>query len=188
MVHTMQGQRIAFMVAPRGIKRTEFTGPWQAVREAGATPHLLAEDREVLRVFDEQNVQQSMLIDEVLMDADVDDYDGVVLTGGGIDSTLHEIPQAVQLVRQFVAAGKPMAAISESLRTLLNADVVRGRRISCPSTLETELRDAGAECVDENVVSDNGIVSSRNLDDVPAFCQQIVERFGRVAPLSVARR
>jgi protease I len=185
---TMYGQRIAFMVAPKGIKRTEFTGPWRAIQEAGGTPVLLAEDREVLRVFDEENNQHAMFIEKVLMDADADDYDGAVLTAGGVDSTLHMIPQAVQLVSRFVASGKPVAAASESLRTLINADVVRGRRVSCASTLETHLREAGAECVDMDVVADDGLVTSRNLDQIPAFCQQIVERFGRVAPLAVGRQ
>lgn len=188
MAHTMQGRRIAFLVDPEGIKSTEFIGPWRAVQEAGGTPELLAENRELLRAFDEQNQQIAMLIDRVLMDADVDDYDGAVLTGGGIDSTLHRVPQAVRLISEFVAAGRPVAAINESLRTLIAADVVRGRRISCASTLETVLRDAGADCVDENVVADNGLVTSRNLDDIPAFCRQLVETFGRVAPLNAGRQ
>ncbi len=188
MTYTMSGRRIAFLVAPKGIKGTEFTEPWRAVQRAGGIPELVAEDRELLRTFDEENKQVTVLIDRVLMDADADDYDGVVLTAGGVDSTLHRIPQAIQLVRDFVAAGKPVAATSESVRTLIAADVLRGRRVSCAAGLENELREAGAECVDEDVVTDYGLITSHNLRDVPAFCRQLVESFGRKAPLAASQQ
>ncbi|MPZ66675.1 MAG: protease [Pseudonocardiaceae bacterium] len=177
---------MAFLVTLEGIKRAEFIEPWRAVQEVGGTPDLIAARPDMLRAFDDQDNQITMRVKQGTHDASVDAYDGLVLTGGGVDSeTLHADPRAMRLVSEFVAQGKPVAAIGESVATLIKADVVRGRRVSTQPALEGELRDAGAECVAEPVVVDNGLVTSRNLDDVPAFCQGLVEEFGRVAGLAV---
>lgn len=185
MPYTLAGRSVAFLVALVGIKRTEFLEPWRAVEEAGGTPELIAQSQDTLRAFDHDDQQVTMYVTAGIHDASVGNYTGLVLTGGGVDAdTLHSDPHARRLIHEFFAAGRPVAAIGESVRTLVEADVVRGRRISCMSTLEGRLRDAGAECVDEQVVVDNALITSRNLDDVPAFCQKIVEEFGTVATLA----
>lgn len=186
MPYTMQGRSVAFLVALEGIKRAEFIDPWRTVQDAGGTPDLIAQSPDMLRAFDHDDNQVTMRVKQGIHNASVDDYDGLVLTGGGVDpETLHADPRAMRLVSEFRAQGKPVAAIGESVRTLIKADVVRGRRVSAKDTLEAELRDAGAECVEEPVVVDNGLVTSRDLDDVAAFCQGLVEEFGRAAGLAV---
>ncbi len=186
MPYTMQGCSVVFLIALEGIKRAEFLDPWRAVQEAGGTPELMAARPDMLRAFDHEENQITMRVKQGTHDASADVYDGLVLTGSGVDSeTLHADPHALRLVRDFIAQGKPVAAIGESVETLAKADVVRGRRVSVTPTFEAQLRDAGAECVEEQVVVDDGLVTSRNLDDVPAFCQKLVEEFGKETSLTV---
>lgn len=185
MSYTMVNRSVAFLVGLEGIKRFEFLEPWRAVEEAGGTPELIAQSQDLLRAFDRQDNQVTMYVKEGVHSVSAADYDGLVLTGGGVDAdALHRDRHALRLVHEFLAEDKPVAAIGEAVRTLAEADVVRGRRISCPSTMVTGVRGAGAECVDEPVVVDNGLVTSGNLDDVPAFCNKLVEQFGSVTPLA----
>jgi protease I len=178
---TMPGRRVGFLVAPEGIKRTEFTTPWRAVQETGVQPELVAEIRDIVRAFDDQNQQWNMYVDKVFAQTDVDDYDGLVLTGGGFASdTLNTLPEALRLVREFVVdEDKPVGAIGQSVRTLSEAGAVSGRRISCAPDMEAGLRDAGAECVDEDVVVHDGLVTSRSVDAVDGFCRALVAEFAQ---------
>lgn len=185
MAYTLVGRSVAFLVALEGIKRAEFLDPWRAVQEAGGTPKLIAQSQDLLRAFDHQDEQVTMQVDEGVHDTSAAHYDGLVLTGGGIDTdTLHQDPHALRLVKQFFDAGKPVAAIGESVRTLAEAGVVSGRQVSCRSALQDHLRQRGAECVDERVAVHNGVVTSSTIEDVPVFCQKLVEEFGRVASLA----
>lgn len=185
MHNTLPGPRVAFLVAPGGMKRLELTEPWRALQEAGVQPELVAETRDLVRAFDDQNEHWTMLVDKVFPEADVDDYDGAVVVGGGMESeTLYTLPDALRLVAKFVAQNKPVAAIGHSMRTLIEADVVSGRRISCVPELRTKMRDAGAECLDDAVVVDDGLLTSRNLGDVTAFCRNLVEKVVGQRPLT----
>lgn len=176
MPTTLHGRRVAFLVAPEGIKQTELTEPWQAVQEAGGIPVLVAAKAEPVFAFDQRNHARTFHVDEVTASADVDEYAGLVLTGGGPDTdTLYTVPDAVRLVPEFFAQGKPVAAISHSSRTMIEAGLVRGRRMTSGPDLADELREAGADWVDEAVVVDQGLVTSRTRDDLPAFCEKLVE-------------
>lgn len=179
MATTLHGRRVAFLVAPEGIKQTELTEPWRAVEEAGGTPVLVAATTEPVFAFDHQNNGRTFHVDEVTASANVDDYDGLVLAGGGPDSdTLRTVPDAVHLVDKFVSRGRPVAAISASPRTLIEAGLARGRRMTSGPNLADEVRNAGADWVDDAVVVDQGLVTSRTRDDLPAFCDKLVEEIG----------
>jgi protease I len=147
----LTGKRVAFVVAPEGTEQVELTEPWKAVKQAGGQPELVST-------------------------APGKVHDAVVLPGGVANPDfLRTNPNAVRFVRDFFAQQKPVAAICHAPWTLIEADVVRGRRMTSWPSLQTDLRNAGAEWVDEQVVVDNGLVTSRKPDDLPAFCGKVIE-------------
>ncbi len=178
MANELAGKRVAFVVAPEGVEQAELTRPWEAVREAGGRPELLSTSPGRVQGFEHLDRGDRFPVDRVLKDAAVDDYDALVLPGGVANPDfLRTVPDAVRFVGGFFSARKPVAAICHAAWTLIEADVVRGRRLTSWPSLRTDLRNAGAEWVDEEVVVDSGLVTSRKPADLPAFCGKLVEEF-----------
>ncbi|KAA9161823.1 type 1 glutamine amidotransferase [Amycolatopsis acidicola] len=176
MADRLAGKRVAFVVAPEGIEQVELTEPWRAVKEAGGTPELLSTQSGTVQAFDHLDKADTFPVDKVIGDASAGDYDGLVLPGGVANPDfLRTDKSAVSFVGEFFRQQKPVAAICHAPWTLVEADVVRGRRLTSWPSLQTDLRNAGAEWVDEEVVVDNGLVTSRNPHDLPAFCAKLVE-------------
>jgi protease I len=180
---SLDSKKIAFLVATEGVEQVELTEPWKAVEKEGGQPHLVvAGDGTTVQAFNHLDPADTFDADRSVQDARVEDYDGLVLPGGVANPDfLRTVPEAVAFVRGFAAAGKPVAVICHGPWTLIEADAVRGRRITSWPSLQTDLRNAGAEWTDEEVVVDrNGagpLVSSRNPDDLPAFTRAIAEVF-----------
>jgi protease I len=172
----LDGKKIAFLAAD-GVEQSELTEPWKAVEQEGGTPELISlEDGEIQGVENELDKLDTFKVDAVVADADPSDYDGLVLPGGVINpDKLRADEDAVAFVRSFVEASKPVAAICHGPWTLVEADVVSGRRMTSYPSIRTDLRNAGADVVDEEVVVDKGLVTSRSPDDLDAFCSKLVE-------------
>jgi protease I len=174
----LTGKTIAFLVATEGIEQVELTEPWSAVEDAGGTPRLLSTDSGKVQAFRHLDKADTFAVDAVVADADPASYDGLVLPGGVANpDALRLDADAVAFVRDYVASGRPVAAICHAPWTLVEADVVRGRRMTSWPSLETDLRNAGADWVDEEVVVDGKLVTSRKPDDLPAFNEAMVELF-----------
>jgi protease I len=180
MATKLEGRKIAFLVAQEGIEEVELTEPRKAVEKAGATTELVAPEAGEVQAFDHLDKSNTYKVDRTLDDADAGDYDGLVLPGGVANpDQLRMDSRAVRFVADFFVAGKPVGVICHGPWTLVEADVVRGRRITSWPSLQTDIRNAGGEWVDEEVVVDDGLVSSRKPDDLPAFCEAIVEQFAK---------
>lgn len=178
MADKLQGKRIAFLVATEGIEQVELTEPWKAVEEAGGTPELISTEAGEAQAFNHLDKADTFKVDRTVDEADPSEYDGLVLPGGVANpDNLRMDAKAVGFVRGFFEQAKPVGAICHAPWTLIEADVLRGRTITSWPSLQTDLRNAGATWVDEEVVVDEGLVSSRNPDDLPAFCAKIVEEF-----------
>jgi protease I len=178
MADKLQGKRIAFLVASEGIEQVELTEPWKAVEEAGGTPELISTESGEAQAFNHLDKADTFKVDRTVDEADPSEYDGLVLPGGVANpDNLRMHPEAVAFARGFFEQAKPVGVICHGPWTLIEADVLRGRTITSWPSLQTDLRNAGANWVDEEVVVDEGLVSSRNPDDLPAFCAKIVEEF-----------
>ncbi|NLC61180.1 MAG: type 1 glutamine amidotransferase [Gammaproteobacteria bacterium] len=166
------------IVATDGVEQVELTEPRKAVEEAGATVRLLSIKDGEIQGMHHDKPGDKLKVDGLVADAKVDDFDALILPGGVQNpDTLRMDEDAVKFVRDFVNSGKPVGVICHGPWVLVEADVVRGRRMTSWPSVRTDLRNAGAEVVDEEVVVDNGLVSSRKPDDLPAFCRKIVEEF-----------
>lgn len=178
MFDRLRGKRIAFLMANEGVEQVELTEPLEAVRAAGAEVELLAPEQGEVQAFNHLDRGERFPVDRAVGDADVGEYDGLVLPGGVANpDQLRARPEAVEFVRAFFDSGKPIGAICHGPWTLVEADVVRGRTLTSWPSLRTDLRNAGAEWVDEEVHVDQGLVSSRKPDDLAAFNVKIVEEF-----------
>jgi protease I len=178
VANELQGKKIAFLVAPEGVEQVELTEPWEAVRNAGATPELLSTDSGEVQAFNHLDKADTFPVDRVVSEASASEYDGLVLPGGVANPDFLRMDEAaVHFVRSFFEQGKPVGVICHGPWTLVEADVLRGRTITSWPSLQTDIRTAGGTWVDEEVVTDEGLVSSRNPDDLPAFCAKIVEEF-----------
>jgi protease I len=175
--HKLQGKKIAFIAADM-VEQVELEKPWKAVEEAGGTPELISIESGEIQVFDHYDKAGSFKVDKTVGESRLDDYDGLVIPGGvGNPDTLRQDEDVVEFVKSFFEAGKPVAAICHGPWVLVEADVVRGRKLTSFPSLKTDIRNAGGNWVDEQVVVDNGLVTSRNPDDLPAFCDKLVEEF-----------
>jgi protease I len=173
----LQGKKIAFLASDM-VEQVELTEPWKAVEQAGAKAELVSIKSGEIQGFDHYDKADTFKVDKQASDARAADYDGLVLPGGvGNPDNLRQDPDAVEFVRAFFEAGKPVAVICHGPWTLIEADVVRGRTLTSFPSIKTDLRNAGATWVDEEVVVDNGLVSSRKPDDLPAFCKKMIEEF-----------
>jgi deglycase len=174
---SLQGKRIAFLATDM-VEQVELTEPWNAVKKAGAQPELLSIEDGEIQGFNHYDKADKFKVDKQLSAARMDDYDGLVLPGGvGNPDTLRMDDDAVEFVRSFFEAGKPVAAICHAPWLLLEADVVRGRKLTSFWSVKTDVRNAGGNWVDEKVVVDSGLVTSRSPDDLPAFNEKLVEEF-----------
>jgi protease I len=180
MAHELQGKTVAFLVANEGVEQVELVEPWQTVEAAGGTPHLVAPEAGPVQAFNHLDRGRQFDPDGTAGAADPASYDALVLPGGVANpDQLRTRPEAVDLVRAFFEAGKPVAAICHAPWTLIEADVVRGRTLTSWPSLRTDLRNAGASWVDEEVVvctaGPNTLVTSRKPDDLKAFCTELVD-------------
>ena len=182
MTGHLSGKRVAFLVANEGVEQVELTDPWQAVEQEGGTPVLIAPRRGQVQAFHHLDKAARFPVQVEVADARVADYDGLVLPGGVANpDQLRIVRRAVAFVRGFVDAGKPVAAICHAPWTLIEAEAVRGKTLTSWPSLRTDLRNAGAEWVDEEVVlsPEAGylLVTSRKPDDLPGFCREMVKAF-----------
>lgn len=178
MAPQLSGKKIAFLVAQEGVEEVELTKPWDAVAQAGGTPVLIAPEAGEVQAFNHLDKGSTYTVDETIENAEPGDYDGVVLPGGVANpDELRTQKRAVSFLRKVFSEGKPVGVICHGPWTLVEADLVRDRKITSWPSLKTDIRNAGGEWVDEEVVVDQGLVSSRKPDDLPAFCAKIVEEF-----------
>jgi protease I len=178
MAQALNGKKIAFLVANEGVEQVELTEPWKAVEKAGGDPDLISIEAGQVQAFNHLDKADKFDVDRTVDEVDGSEYDALVLPGGVANPDfLRMNEQAVSFARSFFEAGKPVGVICHGPWTLVEADVVRGRRLASWPSLKTDIRNAGGEWVDEQVVTDHGLVSSRNPDDLPAFCSKIVEEF-----------
>jgi deglycase len=177
----LNGKRIAFLATDM-VEQVELTAPWKAVEQAGGTPELISLEEGEIQAFNHYDKADKFSVDRTVADASPDEYDALVLPGGvGNPDTLRMNENAVGFARSFVDSGKPVAVICHGPWTLVEADVVRGRTITSFPSVKTDIRNAGGNWVDEEVVVDEGLVSSRWPDDLPAFCAKLVEEFAEGA-------
>jgi protease I len=177
MANELNGKTIAFLAAD-GVEQVELTEPWKAVEQAGGTPELVSVDDGEIQGFNHLDKADTFKVDKTAKDADASDYDGLVLPGGVANPDfLRTDEDAVGFVKSFFEQAKPVGVICHGPWTLVEADVVRGRTLTSWPSVRTDLENAGAKWVDEEVVVDEGLTSSRNPDDLPAFCAKIVEEF-----------
>jgi protease I len=166
------------VLATDGVEQVELDRPWQALEEAGAEPELVSFEAGTIQAFEHIDRGDTRKVDATLGDADPDDYAALVLPGGVINGDfVRADADAVAFVKAFFDAGKPVAAICHAPWVLVEADVVRGRRMTSWPSLQTDLRNAGAKWVDEELVVDGNLITSRKPDDLDAFCAAIVEEF-----------
>ena len=179
MANELNGKKIAFLAAD-GVEQVELTEPWKAVEEAGGQPELLSIESGEIQAFNHLDHGDTFPVDKEVAQADAGDYDGLVLPGGVANPDfLRGDENAVGFVRDFFEQGKPVGVICHGPWTIVEAGVVKGRTITSWPTLRTDIRNAGGNWVDEEVVVDNGLVSSRKPDDLPAFCATLVEQLAR---------
>jgi protease I len=178
MADELNGKRIAFLMANEGVEQVELVKPLETVREAGAEAEILAPEAGEVQAFNHLDKGDTFAVDTVVGEADAGEYDALVLPGGVANpDQLRTKDEALRFVRSFFEAGKPVGVICHGPWTLIDAGVVEGRTITSWPSLKTDLRNAGAEWVDEEVHVDQGLVSSRKPDDLGAFDAKIVEEF-----------
>jgi protease I len=171
----LDGKRIAFL-ATDGVEQVELTEPLDAVRDEGAEVDVISLKKGEFQGFEHLDKGQTFTADKAVKDASADDYDGLVLPGGVANPDfLRSDEDAVRFVRSFVEAKKPVGAICHGPWTLVEADVIKGRTLTSWPSLQTDIRNAGATWVDEEVHVDQGLVTSRKPDDLPAFNAKVIE-------------
>jgi protease I len=174
----LDGKRVAFLVANEGIEQAELEQPWQAVVDAGGTPELVATEAGKVQAFNHLTPADTFAVDRTTAEVAATDYDGLVLPGGVANAdTIRTDEDAIRFVGQVVSAHLPIAVICHGPWILTEVDAVRGRTMTSWPSLQTDLRNAGANWVDEEVQVDRGMVSSRKPDDLPAFCAAMLDAF-----------
>jgi len=173
----LEGKRIAFLATDM-VEQVELTEPWKAVRDEGAKVELVSLEEGKIQGFNHYDKGDLFGVDRVVEEASVSDYDALVIPGGvGNPDTMRTDENAVAFVRDFFEQGKPVGVICHGPWMLVEAGVVRGRKVTSWPSLQTDIRNAGGEWVDKEVVVDQGLVTSRKPDDLPAFNEKIVEEF-----------
>jgi protease I len=178
MATTLNGRRVAILAAD-GVERVELEQPRKALDDAGAhTVVVSIADGEIQARDNDLTDAGTFGVEALVGDASVEDYDALLLPGGTVNpDKLRTDESAVLFVRTFVQSGKPVASICHGPWSFIEADVARGRRLTSFPSIRTDLRNAGADVVDEEVVTDGNITTSRSPDDLPAFCERIVQEF-----------
>ncbi len=175
----LSGKKVAFLATDM-VEQVELTEPWKAVADAGAEPELVSLEPGEIQGFNHYDKADKFSVDRTVEEASADDYDGLVLPGGvGNPDTLRTNEDAVRFVREFFEAGKPVAAICHAPWMLIEADVADGRRLTSYWSIQTDVRSAGGNWVDQDVVVDGNLVTSRSPDDLPAFNTEVLELFAR---------
>jgi protease I len=178
----LNGGKVAFLVAQEGIEQVELTEPWKAVEDAGGEPVLVSLEAGKVQAFNHLDKADTFAVDQTVADADVSTFLGLVLPGGVANpDQLRTDGDAVAFVESFFTEDKPVAAICHAPWSLVEADVVRGRTLTSWPSLRTDLTNAGATWVDEEVVVDGKLVTSRKPDDLPAFTEAMVDMFTKAA-------
>jgi protease I len=177
MVESLKGKRIAIL-ATNGFEQSELEEPKKALEKAGAKTEVVSPAKDMIRGWKHTEWGTSVPVDVELERANASQYDGLVLPGGVINpDALRLVPQAIEFIRAFSTARKPIAAICHGPWTLINAGAVRGRKVTSWPSLRVDLENAGATWVDREVVVDQGLVTSRKPDDLPAFNAKMIEEF-----------
>jgi protease I len=180
MENALAGKRVALLVAD-GFEQVELTEPMQALIDAGADAQIVSPEEDLVWGWKHTKWGSKFDIDVALDDARAEDFDALVLPGGVMNpDKLRGNKHALYFVREFFTAGKPVAAICHGPWTMIDAGVVRGRTLTSYHTIKTDLQNAGAHWVDEEVVVDGNLVTSRSPKDLPAFCKRMVEQFATV--------
>jgi protease I len=176
---SLSNRRVAILIAPQGTEEPEFSKPLAALREAGANVTVIGlETGEAHTVNNDLEPGAHFPVDRAIADVTADEFDALVIPGGCVGADkLRASEDVVDFVRDFFVAAKPVGVICHAPWLLVEADVLEGRTLTSWATLRTDLENAGANWIDEEVVSDRGLVSSRNPHDLPAFCATIVEEF-----------
>ena len=162
--------KVAFLTATEGVEAVELTDPWEALRNAGHDTELISTESGTVQLFNHLDKTETQKVDKVVKDVSVDDYDALVLPGGVANpDELRTNDDAVQFVKDFVASGKPVAAICHAPWTLVEANVVKGRTLTSWPSLKTDIENAGGTWVDHDVWVEGNLITSRNPNDLPAF-------------------
>jgi protease I len=178
MAGMLDGKSVAILMDNEGVEEVELTEPMSALKAAGARVTLVAPKQGEIQAFNHHDRGGTYVADRSVRDCSADDFDALMLPGGVINADrLRMDGDAVRFVRAFFEAGKPVAAICHAPWTLIEAEVVRGRTLTSYPSLQTDLRNAGAEWMDEEVITDHGLVTSRRPGDLPAFCSKMIEEF-----------
>jgi protease I len=179
VANELQGKKIAILLAPVGTEQVEFEESKKAVESEGATVDVVGlQTGDAQTMNSDVNPGDTFTVEKTFSEVSADEYDGLVVPGGSVGADkLRGSDEAVSFVHSFFDQAKPVGVICHGPWTLVEADVVKGRTLTSYPTLKTDIRNAGGNWVDEEVVVDQGLVTSRNPDDVPAFCAKIVEEF-----------
>jgi protease I len=182
----LNGKRVAFLATDM-VEQVELAEPWKAVEQAGGSPELISLEEGEIQGFDHYDKADTFQVDRTVEDASVDDYDGLVIPGGvGNPDTMRADENAVRFVREFMESGKPLAVICHGPWMLVEAGVVRGKKLTSFASIKTDVKNAGGDWVDEEVVVDGNLVTSRQPDDIPAFNEKLLELIER-APVGAGR-
>jgi protease I len=182
----LNGKKVAFLATDM-VEQVELTKPWEAVEQAGAKPELVSLESGEIQGFNHYDKADTFQVDRTVGDVSPDDYDALVIPGGvGNPDTMRMDENAVRFVREFFESGKPMGVICHAPWMLVEADVARGRTLTSFWSIQTDVKNAGGSWVDQEVVVDANLVTSRNPDDIPAFNEKLVELIER-APVGALR-
>jgi protease I len=171
----LSNKKVAILTE-EGFEQVELTSPKEALEAAGATVHIISPKSGKIKAWDKTDWGIEIDVDKILSDASPDDYDALVLPGGVLNpDKLRQNKDAVAFASAFLDEGKPLAAICHGPQLLIETSMLNGRRLTSYPSLQTDLKNAGADWVDEEVVTDNGLVTSRRPDDLDAFNQKMIE-------------
>jgi protease I len=177
MANELQGKKIAILLAPVGTEQAEFTEPKKAVEAEGATVDVVGiQTGDAQTMNNDVNPGETFTVEKTFTEVSADEYDGLIVPGGTVGSdNLRADEDAVKFIHSFFEQAKPVGVICHGPWTLVEAGVVGGRTLTSYPTLQTDILNAGGNWIDEEVVTDQGLVTSRNPDDLPAFCSKVVE-------------
>lgn len=176
-MNNLKNKKVAIL-ATNGFEEVEFTKPKAALEEAGADIHVISEESGSIKAWDSTDWGDSYQVDKTLSEVNATEYDALLLPGGVINpDKLRRNEEAVEFVKGFFEEGKPIAAICHAPQLLIETGALEGRRMTSFNSIKTDLKNAGVNWVDEEVVVDSGLVTSRNPDDIPAFNDKMLEEF-----------
>ena len=175
----LENKKIAVLAAD-GYEQSELESPVKALKDAGAKVEIISLKSGEIKAMKDHQWSNSVAVDQIVSKADCNDYDGLLLPGGVINpDALRADEDAVSFVKDFFSANKPVAAICHAPQTLINAEVVKDKKMTSYKTISKDLKNAGANWVDEEVVTDGNLTTSRSPEDLPAFNKRMVEEFGK---------